>query len=93
MIESEPNPKVIFPDNTFETAQVIMADKDADLAVIRIKKDLPAVSFAHLDGLGPTEEVLAIGYPLGAIYPGSRLLFGGQFQDAQKTKRMAFNIF
>ena len=26
VIESEPNPKVILPDNTFETARVVMAD-------------------------------------------------------------------
>src|SRR3989338_1236325 len=45
VVDSEPSPKVILPDNTFETGEVIMADKDADLAVIKIKKDLPAVSF------------------------------------------------
>ena len=59
VIASEPNPKVILLDNTFETGQVIMADKDADLAVIKIKKDLPAVSFARLGGISSPEEVLA----------------------------------
>ena len=40
VIDSEPNPKVIFPDNTFETAQIIMADKDTDLAIIKVKRNL-----------------------------------------------------
>src|SRR3990167_111262 len=40
VIEYESNPKVIFPDNTFETAQIIEADKDADLAIIKVKRNL-----------------------------------------------------
>ncbi len=87
VIESEPNPKVILPDNTFETAQVIMADKDADLAIIRIKKDLPVVSFAHLDGLGPTEEVLAIGYPLGGELSGESFIIRGAISRRIKDKK------
>src|SRR3990167_6764846 len=49
VIDSEPAPKIILPNNTFETGEVIMADKDADLAVIKIKKVLPALRFAHLN--------------------------------------------
>jgi len=79
VIESEPNPKVILPDNTFETAQVIMADKDADLAVIKINKNLPALRLSHLDDMNPVEEVLSIGYPLGGDLPGEASVTRGSF--------------
>jgi len=87
VIDGEPNPKIILPDNTFETAQVIMADKDADLAVIRIKKDLPVLSFAHLDGLEPAEEVLAIGYPLGGELSGESFIIRGAISRLSKDKK------
>jgi len=87
VIDSEPNPKVILLDNTFETGQVIMADKDADLAVIKIKKDLPAVSFARLGGISSPEEVLAIGYPLGGSLPGESSIIRGAFSRSTKDKK------
>ena len=87
VIDSEPNPKVILPDNTFETAQVVMADKDADLAAIKIKKDLPPVSLAPLGGVGPAEEVFAIGYPLGGSLPGESSVIRGSFSRRVKDKK------
>jgi hypothetical protein len=86
VIASEPSPKVILPDNTFETGEVIMADKDADLAVIKIKKDLPAVSFVRLSGMYPAEEVLAIGYPFGGILSGDSSIIRGAFSRSTKDK-------
>jgi len=86
VIDSEPDPKIILPDGTFETAQVIMADKDADLAVIKIKKDLPVVIFAYIGGMYPAEEVLAIGYPLGGELPGESSVMKGSFSRCVKDK-------
>jgi len=87
VIEFEPNPKVILPDNTFETAEVVMADKDADLAVIKIKKDLPTLILAHLGGVTPAEEFLAIGYPLGGSLPGESSVSRGSFSRRTKDKK------
>ena len=86
VIDSEPSPKVILPDNTFETGEVIMADKDADLAVIKINKDLPAVSFASLGEIFPAEEVLAIGYPFGGGLSGESFVIRGAFSRSTKDK-------
>jgi len=86
VIEFEPSPKIIFSDNTFETAQVIMADKDSDLAVIRIERDLPELSFARLNEVSPAEEVLAIGYPLGGALPGESSVTRGSFSRSTKDK-------
>jgi len=86
VIASEPDPKVILPDNTFETGEVVMADKDTDLAVIKIKKDLPAVSFVRFSGICPAEELLAIGYPLGGGLPGESFVIRGSFSRCVKDK-------
>jgi hypothetical protein len=64
-----------------------MADKDADLAIIKINKDLPAVSLARLDGMSPAEEVLAIGYPLGGSLPGESSVIRGSFSRRTKDKK------
>lgn len=86
VVSSEPSPKVILPNNTFETGEVIMADKDADLAVIKIKKDLPAVSFTRLGEIYPAEELLAIGYPLGGGLPGESFVIRGAFSRCIEDK-------
>ncbi len=86
VIASEPDPKVILPDNTFETGEVIMADKDADLAIIKIKKDIPTVRFARLGWMHPAEEVIAIGYPLGGGLPGESFVIRGSFSRSVKDK-------
>ena len=86
VIDSEPNPKVILPDNTFETARVIMADKDADLAVIKINKDLPPLKLARLNELNPAEDVFSIGYPLGGGLPGEASVSRGSFSRLIKDR-------
>ena len=87
VIESEPSPKIVLPDNTFETGQVIMADKDADLAIIKISKDLPALKLARLDVISPAEEVFSIGYPLGGSLPGEASVSRGSFSRFIKDKK------
>jgi hypothetical protein len=86
VISTEPSPKVLLPGNSFETAQVIMADKDADLAILKINKDLPTVRFARLDWLNPAEELLAIGYPLGSSLPGETFVIRGSFSRPVTNK-------
>ncbi len=87
VIDSEPSPKVILPDNTFETGEVIMADKDSDLAVIKIKRDLPTVRFARLGWMCPAEEVLAIGFPFGGGLSGESFVIRGAFSRTTKDKK------
>ena len=65
VIEFQPSPKVIFSDNTFETVNILYADKNADLAVLKIDKKIPAIDWGNSDYLNPTEEILVLGYPLG----------------------------
>lgn len=86
VVDSEPAPKIILPNNTFETGEVVMVDKDADLAIIRIKKDLPVLKFARLASICPAEELLAIGYPLGGDLSGESFVVRGGFSRSAKDK-------
>ncbi len=86
VIEFEPAPKVVLPDNTFETAEVIMADKNADLAIIKISKDLPVISWGEPTELEPAEELLAIGFPLGGSLSGESSVNKGSLAGRRKSK-------
>jgi hypothetical protein len=79
VIETESNPKVVFPDNTFETGLLLMADKDSDLAVIQVQRDLPPLRSAKYRTLNPADELIAIGYPLGGGLPGESSIIRGVF--------------
>ncbi len=85
VIQFDPNPKIIYPDHTFETAEVIMADKDADLAIIAISREMPTLLDVESSKLDPAEELLAIGFPLGGRIGGepsvSKGLFAGERYD------------
>lgn len=87
VIQFEPSPKIILPDNTFETGQIIMGDKDADLAVIKIGKNLPSLPLANLKELTPAEDLLAIGFPLGGYLPGESSVIKGHFSARRYSKR------
>lgn len=87
VIEFESTPKVILTDYTFETGEVIMADKDADLAVIKIKKGIPTLKIAQNRGLYPADELITIGYPLGGSLPGESSIIRGVFSRFIKDKK------
>lgn len=86
VIEFEPSPKIVLPDNTFETGEVIMADKNADLAIISIDKDLPPVSWGNPKELEPAEELLAIGFPLGGNLVGESSVNKGSLAGRRRSK-------
>ena len=57
---------VTLNDNTEYSARIIGADKNTDLALIKIDgKNLPAIQIANSDNVKVGEWVLAIGNPLG----------------------------
>ncbi len=86
VIEFEPSPKVILPDNTFQTAEILMADKNADLAIIKIKKELPVISWGDPKELNPAEELLAIGFPLGGQLSGEASVNKGSLSGRRRSK-------
>lgn len=70
VIEFEPSPKIILPDNTFQTGVILMGDKTADLALIEVNKELPVLPFGNSKNLNPGDELLAIGFPFGGELAG-----------------------
>lgn len=65
VIEYEPSPKVVLPDNTFETADIILTDKKADLAILKIERDLPVLELGDSDILEQADELFVMGFPFG----------------------------
>lgn len=59
--------KVIFKDEREYQAQIVGADPDSDLAVLRIttKESIPAIEMGNSDDLMIGETVIAIGNPFG----------------------------
>ncbi len=86
VIEFEPSPKVIFLDNAFETAEIIMANKDSDLAILKIEKDLPVISWGDPASLQYGEELLMMGYPFGGDLSGEATLKKGYLSNTRYSK-------
>jgi S1-C subfamily serine protease len=86
VIEFEPSPKVVFPDNTFTTATIVLADKDADIAVLKIDKTIPTLSVGSSDGLTPPSSVFALGYPLGGVLIGETSVIKGSYSARRNAK-------
>jgi hypothetical protein len=86
VIEFEPSPKVIFPDNSFTTATIILADKDADIAVLKIDKQVPKLSVGSSNGLTPPSSVFALGYPLGRVLIGETSVIKGSYSARRNAK-------
>ena len=70
VIEFEPAPRVMFADNSFELAEIIYGDKNADLAVLRVEKKIPAIDWGNSDEVEPAEEMLSFGFPFGGTLGG-----------------------
>ncbi|GJL95196.1 MAG: serine protease [Hyphococcus sp.] len=67
VIEGMEEIKVVLNDRREYNAELILADPQTDLAVLRIEPDeaLPFLTFANSDGLQVGDVVLAIGNPFG----------------------------
>lgn len=86
VIEFEPAPKVVLPDNTFETAEIIKADKKSDLAILKINRNLPAISWGNPELLNPAEELLMFGFPLGGQLNGEVSVSKGSLSGRRISK-------
>lgn len=86
VIEFEPKPRVLLPDNTFKAAEIIMADKQADLALLKIDASLPVIKWGRSEELTPAEELLAIGFPFGGDLIGESSVNKGSLSGRRKFK-------
>lgn len=66
VVESAENLKVILADGSQVEAELVGVDRYADLAVLHVRGNVPAVAtWGNSDLLDPGEPVIAIGSPLG----------------------------
>lgn len=66
VVESQNRLQVIYNDGSYHDAELIGTDAFADIAVIRVRDDVPAsAALGDSDALQPGETVIAIGSPLG----------------------------
>ena len=89
VIQFEPSPKVIFPDYSFEPAEIILADRNADLAYLRINRtDLEHLNFDTISqqNLVPLQPVLAFGYPFGVELAGGVTVQKGNFVSVRHSE-------
>ncbi len=86
VIEFEPSPKVVFPDNSFETAEIKYADKQADLAILAIKRPMKSIIWGDSDSLELTEELIALGYPFGGTLIGDISVNTGKMAARRHSK-------
>lgn len=70
VIEYEASPKVVFPDGTFEIAEIVLADKNADLAFLQVQRSLSPLTFGSSGELDQTDELYALGFPFGGDLRG-----------------------
>lgn len=67
VVENATEIRVVLADRREFDGDLVLADQQADLAVIRLRgaKDLPALAFADSDAVAVGDLVLAIGNPFG----------------------------
>lgn len=86
VIEFEPSPKIIMPDNTFKTAEIILADKAADIAILRVDGTLPVVKWGNPYGVETTDQLLAVGFPFGGDLRGESTVNRGSLAGRRVDK-------
>jgi len=94
VIAYDPNPKIVLPDYSMVQGKVIMADSQADIALIKAsgEKSWPTVSFANSNQIEPMEELISIGYPLGTDLKGEATAIKGRFVAIRENSQMGVNF-
>lgn len=88
VVDGEPAPKVILADYSFKTASVVMVDKDADIALLKIDGTYTPLSLAHPEGLTKLDPLLAVGFPMGTGLKGDATTTRGTFVTTRSTRRL-----
>ena len=88
VIAGEPSPKIVFPDGSFLTPQLITANKDADLALLHLTQAYPQMilRFFSPEFLQTNEPLLSAGYPLGTSLPGDVTITKGFFSGIRRQR-------
>ena len=85
---------VVLPDRREFEARVILADREADLAVMKLRgaRDLPTLELRDSDTLEVGELVLAIGNPFGVGQTVTSGIISGLARSAGRGERRGYYI-
>lgn len=86
VIENEPAPKAIYFDKFTKPAEIIAADKNADLALLVIDDLVPALKLTDSNNLNPGDSLISFGYPFGGELMGEGTAKRGIFSGKRKDK-------
>ena len=87
VVDGEPAPKVILSDYSFKTAGVVMIDKDADVALLKIDGFYTSLALAYPEGLNKLDPLIAVGFPMGTGLKGDATVTRGVYVTTRSTRR------
>lgn len=78
VVALEPSPKIVYPDKSFDTGEVIWADAQADIAIIKVNRtNIKPLKFNENVELVPSSTLIAVGFPAGGDLPGDSSVIEG----------------
>jgi len=89
------HPKVVFPDYSLVQGEVIGADANSDLAIVKVEmgeRKIPALEFGDVDTLQAFDELIAIGYALGTTVRGKATTNKGHFVAVRPGNELEINL-
>ncbi len=80
VVESEVSPKVIMPDYVLRTAEVVLLEKEADIALLRLEKGIyPTVALGESKSMRQFTPLYVVGFPLGTDLRGDATVSIGRY--------------
>jgi len=80
VVEQEVSPKVIMPDYSMRTSEVVLLETEADVALLRLEKGIyPTVALGESKSLRQFVPLYIVGYPLGTELRGDATIATGRY--------------
>ncbi len=95
VVAGDLHPKIIFPDYSLAQGEVIAANKDFDLAIVKVemgRRKIPALEFGDVDTLQAFDELIALGYALGTTVRGKATTNKGHFVALRPGNELEINL-
>jgi len=79
VIEYEVSPKVVVGKDDFRKAEIVAANKQYDVAILKVNGELYPVQWGDVSYLHAGEVLLSVGYPLGSNLTGEATFTKGSY--------------
>lgn len=85
VVEFDAHPKIIFTDKTFSTGEVVLADKEADIAIIKVNRYIRPLILNENVQLNQAIPLIAIGFPHGGWLSTDSSVIHGFLSSDEKS--------